>query len=111
MATNVLEQVKAKVLEIMTGIGHEPRDWKNDTRFENFLTFYRLDHLDTDRIQVIEREGGEAEGEYACTVFTVDGVFYKAEYRYFSHVGYDFDYMEVYEVTPKETTITVYTPV
>lgn len=109
MATNVLEQVKAKVLGIMTSVGHDPRDWNDDTRFENFLRAYP--RFDTDRVKVIERQGGEAEGEYACTVFTVDGVFYKAEYSYYSHVGYDFDYMEVYEVTPKETTITVYTPV
>jgi hypothetical protein len=108
MATNVLEQIKAKVLEIMTSVGHEPRNWNNDSRFESFLTYGRVD---TDRLKVIERQGGEAEGEYACTVFTVDGVFYKAEYSYYSHVGYDFDYMEVYEVTPKETTIMVYTPV
>jgi hypothetical protein len=108
MATNVLEQVKAKVLEIMTSVGHEPRNWNNDSRFESFLIYGRVD---TDRLKVIERQGGEAEGEYACTVFEMDDVCYKAEYRYFSHVGYDFDYMEVYEVTPKETTITVYTPV
>lgn len=111
MATDVRKEVEAKVIEIMTEIGHEPRDWKDDTRFQNFLSFYNRNNLDTDRLQIIEREGGEAEGEYACTVFTVDGVYYKAEYRYFSHYGYDFDYLEVYEVTPKEQTITVYTPI
>jgi hypothetical protein len=108
MSKDVLKEVKAKVLEIMTSVGHDPRDWNNDSRFESFLIYGRVE---TDRLEVIERQGGEAEGEYACTVFTVDGVFYKAEYRYFSHVGYDFNYMGVYEVTPKETTITVYTPV
>lgn len=73
-----------------------------------FTEFLREGVEDNDRLELLHSEGGEGEGEHAESVFKLDGVFYKAEYSYYSYNGFDYDYMEVYEVVPKEKTIIVY---
>ena len=59
--------------------------------------------------EFIEQEGGgEGGAEYCYTVFKWKGTFYKVTYNYYSHHGFDFDCSEIYRVTPKEKTVTVY---
>lgn len=58
--------------------------------------------------QVIEKEGGEGEGDYAYHVILWKGLYYKFVYSYHSYDGFCFDYADVYRVTPKEKTIIVY---
>lgn len=61
------------------------------------------------RVEFIEQEGGGEGGAEDChSVIKVDGVFYKVTYSYYSHHGFSTDYAEVFVVTPKEKTITVY---
>lgn len=58
---------------------------------------------------VVEQEGGGEGGSEHCeSVIKLGDKFYKVVYSYYSHHGYDFDYAEVFEVKPKEKTITVY---
>lgn len=60
-------------------------------------------------VEHIEQEGGgEGGGEYCYTVLKLGNNFYKVEYNYYSHQGYDTDCAALYEVTPKQQTITVY---
>ena len=60
-------------------------------------------------VKHVEQEGGgEGGGEYCYTVFKVGDKFYKVEYNYYSHQGFDTDCAALYEVTPREQTITVY---
>lgn len=109
MATDVSVEVEAKVTEILFTEGYEPSKWGSGNVFHDFLEGDI--RVDSNRLKFHFLTGGEAEGEYADSVFTIDGVYYKAVFRYFSHHGFDFSYLEVYEVTPKEKTITVYDPI
>lgn len=60
-------------------------------------------------VENVEQEGGgEGGGEYCYTVLKLGDKFYKVEYNYYSHQGYDTDRAALYEVTPKQQTITVY---
>lgn len=60
-------------------------------------------------IDLIEQEGGgEGGSEYCYSVLKIDGVFYKVTYSYYSHHGFDTQYAEVWIVTPKEKTVTVF---
>ena len=52
--------------------------------------------------------GGEGGAEYCETVFKCKDIYYKATYSYYSHYGYDTSYMDVFQVTPKTKTITVF---
>lgn len=57
----------------------------------------------------IEQDGGGEGGAESCyTVFKWKDNFYKITYNYYSFHGYDFDYSEIYRVTPVEKTVTVY---
>lgn len=59
----------------------------------------------------IEQEGGgEGGAEYCYGVFQLGEKFYKAEYSYYSHQGYEYDYIvnTLTEVRPQEKLITVY---
>ena len=59
----------------------------------------------------IEQEGGgEGGGEYCYGIFQLNGVFYKAEYSYYSCDGYNYDDIisTLKIVQPKEKMITVY---
>ena len=59
--------------------------------------------------EFVEQEGGgEGGAEYCYTVFKWKGDFYKIIYSYSSYGGYDYDYSQIYRVTPKEKTVTVY---
>ena len=110
MPNCVKDLVQEKVVEIMATVGYESR--YNGDSFEEFIVgdARRLSE-DTDRLVFVYLEGGEAEGEHAESVFSVDGVLYKATFRYFSHYGFDLDYLEVFEVEKKEKTVTVYDPI
>lgn len=65
---------------------------------------------------VIENVGGEGQGDSAHAVIfwqdktkgETEGTYYKFEYSYYSHEGYNFDYMHTYKVSPRSKTITVY---
>ena len=60
-------------------------------------------------VEFIEQKGGHEGGsEYCYSVFKIDGTYYKVEYSYYSHNGFETDYAEVSIVYPKEKTITVY---
>lgn len=60
-------------------------------------------------VEFIEQEGGGEGGSEDCySVIKVGGVYYKITYSYFSHHGFETEYAEVFVVTPKEKTITVY---
>lgn len=60
------------------------------------------------QIKFIEQDGGgEGGSEYCHTVLQIGEEFYKFEYRYYSHHGYDY-FDEVTKVEPKQKTITVY---
>lgn len=52
--------------------------------------------------------GGEGGSEYCYAVIKVGDKFYKIEYSYYSHQGYDTDDAELVEVFPKQKTVTVY---
>ena len=56
----------------------------------------------------IEQEGGgEGGSEYCHTVLQIGDEFYKFDYRYYSHHGFD-DFEKATKVEPKQKVITVY---
>lgn len=64
-------------------------------------------------LQVIDTTGGEGQGDHAHIVFklTEDDFtvrYYKVDGYYSSYDGVDWDGSDLYEVTPRERTITVY---
>ena len=68
--------------------------------------YFEIDGLD---VINIENYGGEGKGDDAHSVYKVteNGTerFFKADYSYYSHYGYSYDYLEVYEVEESEKTI------
>ena len=63
------------------------------------------------KIEMIEQDGGGEGGAEDCySVFSVnDGEMYlKATYSYYSYEGFNTEYGEVRQVTPRQKTITVY---
>ena len=57
----------------------------------------------------IEQDGGyEGGSEYCYSVFEIDDTYYKVEYSYYSHYGFDTNHAQVSIVSPKEKTIIVY---
>lgn len=69
-------------------------------------------YMDDDGVQhpitFIEQEGGGEGGAENChTVLKIGDDFYKFEYRYYSHHGYDY-FSEARKVTPSQKVITVY---
>jgi hypothetical protein len=56
-----------------------------------------------------EQEGGFEGGAESChTVFSIGDVFYKINYSYYSHHGFDTEYAGAFIVTPVEQTVVVY---
>lgn len=65
--------------------------------------------FENQRIKLIEQEGGgEGGGEYVYAIIYLDGAYYKAEWNYYSHYGYDFDDLEITRVVAKEKMVIVY---
>lgn len=96
---SVIEEMVEEVLALY------PNRWGGYADFHEFL---REGVEDNDRLELIECEGGEGEGEHAESIFKLDGVFYRASYSYYSYNGFDYDYMEVEEVIPTEKVVLVY---
>lgn len=70
---------------------------------EAFFAEYDYEHLEQDG-------GGEGGSEYCYGVFRFGGKIYMTSWSYFSHHGYEYDYVEgnLKEVQAKQKTITVY---
>lgn len=63
----------------------------------------------TGLVEFIEQDGGGEGGSEDCySVIKVDDIYYKITYSYFSHHGFETEYAEVFVVSPKQKTITVY---
>ncbi len=82
---------------------------------ENFCLYEFADgdledsYLSNNNYEFIHQDGGGEGGtEYCETVFKLNETYYKMEYSYYSHHGYDFDNVSISEVTPSQKTITVY---
>lgn len=61
----------------------------------------------------IEQDGGGEGGTEWCHTIVEEKSgdttkFYKVTYNYYSHNGFEFDYADMSEVTPKTKTVTVY---
>lgn len=107
-----VEEIEQKVNEILEEFPHtyESRGEVKSytTTFHDFLSG-EFDNDKCERLKLISQEGGgEGEGEHVEAIFMLDGEYYKATWSYFSHYGYDWDYLEVNKVVPTERTITVY---
>ena len=64
---------------------------------------------DGELIEFVEQDGGGEGGtEYCQTILTWKNQFYKVTYSYYSYDGFNFGCAEMFKVTPKEKTITVY---
>lgn len=75
----------------------------------SYTIYFTPENGEEVEVEHVEQEGGgEGGGEYCYTVFKLGNKFYKVEYNYYSHQGYDTDCAALYEVTPKQQTITVY---
>ena len=59
-------------------------------------------------VQVSQEGGGEGGAEDCVSVLLIAGQHYAVHYSYYSHYGFDFDYVDVRMVSPKQKTITVY---
>lgn len=60
-------------------------------------------------IELLEQDGGGEGGSENCySVLLVNGVYYRVNYRYYSHIGFETDDATVTIVTPREKTIIVY---
>lgn len=60
-------------------------------------------------IRVVEREGGESEGEYASTVWEYKGEFFRLNYNYYSYNGFEnIDLDEIRHVKKVERTVAFY---
>lgn len=60
-------------------------------------------------VRHIEQEGGESDGEYAYTVWTYKGEFFRLDYNYYSHSGYEnIDLDEIKQVKKVERTVAFY---
>lgn len=92
---------------------YEGDEEDEDERADDLLQAFLSNDIDppesADRIEYIEQHGGgEGQGEYVWAVFKFDGIFYKAEWNYYSQYGYNWDGLEIKEVVPREKIITVY---
>lgn len=101
------KKIENSVIEEMVNavLSELPNKWGSYSDFHEFL---QEGVEENDRLELIYSEGGEGEGEHAESVFKLDGVFYKADYNYYSYNGFDYDYMVVHEVIPTEKTVIVY---
>jgi hypothetical protein len=85
--------------QIGSGLGWQERRDK----IKEVLDSFGYVHLD-------QEGGGEGGSEYCYGVFKLGEKFYRAEYSYYSHHGYEYDGIvdTLREVKPVEKTITVY---
>lgn len=75
----------------------------------NYPIIFTTEDGEKFEVEHIEQEGGgEGGSEYCYAVIKVGEKFYKIEYSYYSHDGYDTRDAELLEVFPKQQTITVY---
>ncbi|AUR85797.1 hypothetical protein NVP1081O_062 [Vibrio phage 1.081.O._10N.286.52.C2] len=59
--------------------------------------------------RLVEQDGGgEGGSEYCYSIVELNGKYYRCEYSYYSHMGYD-NYDSFEEVWPVEVTVTQYT--
>lgn len=80
----------------------------SDFLVDGGLGFYENPHKKYG-VEFIEQEGGgEGGGEYCYTVFKIKDTLYKVEYSYYSHEGFNFDYMDFKEVKPVQRMVTFY---
>lgn len=60
-------------------------------------------------IVLVEQDGGGEGGSENCySILKIDGVFYKVNYSYYSHHGFDTEFACVSIVEPKKKLVTVY---
>ncbi len=107
--TNKLTTAERETLEneIMEAYNATTADKYRRDDFNQIVT--DMDYITMEGLEFVAQEGGgEGGAEYCFTVFKWKEQYYRIDYNYYSHHGYEFDCSEIYRVTPKEKTITVY---
>ena len=108
--TNQLTSAERVTLEaeIMAAYYTATTDKYPHRSFQDLVT--EMDYIkNIPELEFVDEDGGGEGGAEDCyTVFKWKGDFYKITYNYYSYHGYEFDCSEIYRVTPKEKTITVY---
>ena len=61
-----------------------------------------------ENIELVKQYGGEGMGEEYYYVFKVGDQFFRRDGFYTSYYGVNWDYAEIYEVTPTEVVVTEY---
>ena len=78
--------------------------WKKTDRWQDICQAY----LACNGLETLENNGGESEGEYAETVIRFKDKIYSFHYNYYSHDGFNYDYIAVSEVQPVQRLVTFY---
>jgi hypothetical protein len=65
----------------------------------------------SERPKVVDRYGGEGQGDTLYVVFELEGRYFKFDGYYSSYDGYSWDDGHLYEVEPFEKTVTDYRPI
>jgi hypothetical protein len=81
-------------------------NWKEENSYKEDYFVEELESFG--EFESIENLGGEGEESYAHFIFKWKGVYYKYIYSYSSYDGFDFNYAEMYIVTPKKKMVMVY---
>jgi hypothetical protein len=102
------QQVQDALLSYVDKDGYEATSW-SDWDYE--ITEGELEGIG--HVEVIENVGGEGEGDHRHLVFHLtaadgDCQYFKLDGYYSSYGGTEWDSSDIYEVRPKQKTITVY---
>lgn len=75
---------------------------------EEFLGEELYENYKGQEVEVVERWGGEGEGDSAGIVLKIGDFYFQADWSYVSWDGYYYDGTEFYQVVPKEVMVTKY---
>ena len=84
------------------------------TLYTGAITEMLLEYWNEDNYLVIEQDGGGEGGSEDCyTIIKFEETYYRFDYKYYSHDGFqleysDLSYINVREVMPKQVMVTEY---
>lgn len=89
--------------------GSEVDDTYDVLQGSSYPIIFTADDEEEFEVDFVEQEGGgEGGSEYCYSILKIGEKFYKIEYSYYSHAGYETEDAELVEVSAKQQTVTVY---
>lgn len=84
------------------------KDAMFDFNIEDFISEEMYSNYHGQETEVVERWGGEGEGDSAGIVLKIGDFYFQADWTYVSWDGFYYDSAEFYQVVPKEVMVTKY---